>query len=124
MKESGAKPLFSEETIGHRLRIIMVQAGMTVNELARIARVNPTGLSHWLHDRRKPERSNVIRLASALGCDPADIDSDDGAYEAPVMRETVGLPALIEAIITDHLSEIMAVAAKMGIEITVTRRIT
>jgi transcriptional regulator with XRE-family HTH domain len=111
-----------DDSIGRRLKVLMAQHDMGPGELARAAGVPAGSLSHWIHGRRRPEKHNLIKLAAVLGREAAETDSGSPLLEPAPMKEPVGLKALIKAILTDHLLDLLNVASAMGYEITIKRR--
>jgi transcriptional regulator with XRE-family HTH domain len=111
-----------DDSIGRRLKVLMAQQNMGPGELARAAGVNATGLAHWLHDRRRPDRHNLVKLASALGCEPGDIDPRAPAQAPAPMREPAPLRLILRAFLMDHMGDLITEADKMGYEITIRRR--
>lgn len=111
-----------DDSIGRRLKVLMAQQDVRAGELARVAGVPAGSLSHWIHGRRRPEMHNLVKLASALGCEPGDIDPKAPAPAPVPMREPVPLRLILRAFLMDHMGDLITEADKMGYEITIRRR--
>lgn len=64
---------------GERVKQLLENMHLTVQELATSAGVSQGALSNWLNNRRNPKRINIKAIADALKCKVSDISdySDD-----------------------------------------------
>ena len=77
MRASRARP--DDEALarefGRRLRSARTEAGLTQEQLAEGAGVHPTYISNMERGYSAPTLGTLVRLAAALGTDPADLVS-------------------------------------------------
>ena len=64
---------------GRKLRIQRVTAGLRQSELAELAGVHQTAISHLELGKRGTSRDTLAVLADVLGCDVADLMPDKAA---------------------------------------------
>ncbi len=62
-----------EEVFAQRLRAIMEEKGVTQTQLADSLKIGQSAISNMLHRQCRPQRRTVLRLAEALGVNPADL---------------------------------------------------
>jgi transcriptional regulator with XRE-family HTH domain len=63
------------QEFGRRLKAARAEAGLTQEQLAEGAGVHPTFISNMERGYSSPTLGTLVRLAAALGSDPADLVS-------------------------------------------------
>lgn len=67
----------TQSTFGHRLKILMVDRGMTATELAERSGITRQMVSNYVNGSAIPGLSTACKLASALGVSVDDLADGD-----------------------------------------------
>jgi len=110
---SVSRDVIDIETFARNLSNTMYRKGIGPAELGRKIGKDATSVSHYKYGKRLPDNDTILDLAAALDCKPKDLLQGT--------QESVGRPALIRAMLTDCLKDIIDVGYDMGLEITVRR---
>ena len=79
-----AFPRAAPQPFPERLRQLRKDAGLTQRQLANFVGVSTTAVSSWETGIREvPAGDNLVRLAEALGLDPAEVIKVDGRRATP-----------------------------------------
>lgn len=83
--------------IGHVIRILRVQRGLTQEELALEAQVATSNVSRIENGQRQPSQSLLKRLASALGTSVSHIHSlsEEGLFPDESRRPMIAMDTLV-----------------------------
>ncbi len=70
------------KAVGSRLRALREASGLSLRELARQIREQPTNLSYWERTGSLPRADLIIPIAQALGVTPEEILGQDKSRRA------------------------------------------
>ncbi len=77
---------YRHHELGARIREARTRAGFTQKRLAELVGVRPHTVWCWEAGRMRPERSNLLEIASHCGTTVAELEGSDPA-EAELLRE-------------------------------------
>ena len=116
----------------------MQELDISIAALGRAIGKDSANIHRWFRDKGRTEQSaeSLKKVAVVLRCEVSDLTGREEEPKPAAMKQaeallfdetlrpasiwsSVGLPALIEDILRDHIYDVIKVAAKIGLEITV-----
>lgn len=78
-------------TIGEKIKRIRTEKGITQKELAKKLGTSPQNLAQYETGKRNPKSATIMRIAQALECSPADLDTELSKIEISVFEKDKAL---------------------------------
>jgi transcriptional regulator with XRE-family HTH domain len=69
-----SKPIAVKQQFMQKLRQLTVQKGMTQSDLGRASGLGRDMISHYMRGVRYPGTGSLLKLATALGVEPGELD--------------------------------------------------
>ncbi len=130
--------LAREPQVADRIMSRMQELDISIAALGRAIGKDSANIHRWFRDkgRTEPSAESLKKVAVVLRCEVSDLTGREEEPKPAAMKQaeallfdetlrpasiwsSVGLPALIEDILRDHIYDVIKVAAKIGLEITV-----
>lgn len=116
--DAKSEAFFKELTIGERVRWLLEVMEMTQTELAERSGGSQAMVSNIVNDKsRKPSAPTLLRMAEAMGCEPAWILYGAGnpfVQKVAVSAAELELLSAFRAMASSHQTALVGLAGAMG----------